>query len=471
MNAESGSGSSGTFTWGVIAGIAVLAAAGGLYLSGFIAGGPHTTALQPDVAVQTTQDPSDDAGPESTGAAATEDQTPAAPEPEATGATSDQGDAEVQPETDTTGQTAKAEPAATPPTLDQIFVERDGNTVLSGNAEPGAEIRVLLDGEQVHSFTVDASGQFAEFLSIPFSDQARGLTLEAAGGGQPLRSDDYLIAALPDPQPESQEVASAETSEAAPTGDDTETNVAEAPSASATAGDEAATPEPEVETADAGPEPAEDASEQTAQATTEEQSEQTAQATPEDDAQDQQVAVLRSGEDGVELVQPPTSQPSEPEQVALDTIGYSQSGKVELTGRVPEGSVVRLYLDNRLVDDPAPADDGKWRSELEGIDPGVYTLRVDEVAADGTVVSRLETPFKREPVEALQAAEAAEALTDEPETLPIRSVTVQKGDTLWAISRERFGEGILYVRLFEANRDSIRDPDLIYPGQIFTIPE
>ena len=50
------------------------------------------------------------------------------------------------------------------------------------------------------------------------------------------------------------------------------------------------------------------------------------------------------------------------------------------------------------------------------------------------------------------------------------SVTVQPGHTLWAIAREEFGEGVLYVQLFEANRDRIRDPDLIYPGQVFTIP-
>ena len=49
-------------------------------------------------------------------------------------------------------------------------------------------------------------------------------------------------------------------------------------------------------------------------------------------------------------------------------------------------------------------------------------------------------------------------------------VTVQPGFSLWRIARETYGEGVLYVKVFEANRDQIRDPDLIYPGQIFTVP-
>jgi len=53
----------------------------------------------------------------------------------------------------------------------------------------------------------------------------------------------------------------------------------------------------------------------------------------------------------------------------------------------------------------------------------------------------------------------------------VRAVTVQPGSTLWAISRRNYGEGIMYVRIYEANRDRIRDPDLIYPGQVFTVPE
>jgi nucleoid-associated protein YgaU len=49
-------------------------------------------------------------------------------------------------------------------------------------------------------------------------------------------------------------------------------------------------------------------------------------------------------------------------------------------------------------------------------------------------------------------------------------VTVQKGFTLWAIARENYGDGRLYVKVFEANRAQIRNPDLIYPGQVFTVP-
>nr|WP_272911570.1 LysM peptidoglycan-binding domain-containing protein [Loktanella sp. M215] len=49
--------------------------------------------------------------------------------------------------------------------------------------------------------------------------------------------------------------------------------------------------------------------------------------------------------------------------------------------------------------------------------------------------------------------------------------TVQPGSTLWAIARDNLGDGMLYVSVFNANADQIRDPDLIYPGQVFVIPD
>ncbi|MFY1711422.1 LysM peptidoglycan-binding domain-containing protein [Tritonibacter mobilis] len=187
---------------------------------------------------------------------------------------------------------------------------------------------------------------------------------------------------------------------------------------------------------------------------------------------DASVAVLRAGRDGVTLVQP--ARPTVPElvgKVALDTISYTDAGDVQLTGRAKPDAMVRVYLDNSPVADLETAADGQWSGNLTAISPGIYTLRLDEIdPTDGMVLSRLETPFKREAPEVLQPALAADA---EPGAArpSIRAVTVQKGDTLWAISQQRYGSGYLYVRVFEANQSDIRNPDLIYPGQIFTLPE
>ena len=47
---------------------------------------------------------------------------------------------------------------------------------------------------------------------------------------------------------------------------------------------------------------------------------------------------------------------------------------------------------------------------------------------------------------------------------------VQPGNSLWRIARRIYGGGMRYVVIYEANRDQIRDADLIYPGQIFVTP-
>ena len=138
---------------------------------------------------------------------------------------------------------------------------------------------------------------------------------------------------------------------------------------------------------------------------------------------------------------------------------------MQLAGRAPSDGLIRIYLDNQPVTDVPVRQDGTWAMDMPEVDTGIYTLRIDEVDADGTVASRIETPFKRESKAVLQASSDAQG------GLPASAVTVQKGSTLWAISRARYGLGIQYVRIFEANRDRIRDPDLIYPGQIFQLPD
>jgi nucleoid-associated protein YgaU len=176
-------------------------------------------------------------------------------------------------------------------------------------------------------------------------------------------------------------------------------------------------------------------------------------------------AVLISNADGVEVVQPPVPGETPPEvmaSVALDTISYSQTGEVQLAGRAAGEGFVRIYLDNAPVTSSRIAEDGAWRTELPQVDTRVYTLRVDAVDEQGQVTSRVETPFKREEPEVVARQDTTGAA--------MQAMTVQPGNTLWAISRERYGEGTMYLRIFEANKDRIRDPDLIYPGQVFDLP-
>ena len=48
---------------------------------------------------------------------------------------------------------------------------------------------------------------------------------------------------------------------------------------------------------------------------------------------------------------------------------------------------------------------------------------------------------------------------------------VVRGDSLWNIARARYGTGFRHTLIYGANKDQIRDPDLIYPGQVFNLPK
>lgn len=65
------------------------------------------------------------------------------------------------------------------------------------------------------------------------------------------------------------------------------------------------------------------------------------------------------------------------------------------------------------------------------------------------------------------ATERADATVVVPE---LSTALVERGDSLWRISRQVYGRGIRYTEIFEANQDQIRNPNLIYPGQVFVLP-
>jgi nucleoid-associated protein YgaU len=94
-------------------------------------------------------------------------------------------------------------------------------------------------------------------------------------------------------------------------------------------------------------------------------------------------------------------------------------------------------------------------------------------AADPAAVAAAQTPAPAADTAAVATAQtpapAANVTPAAPE--PSVTVTVQPGFTLWGIAKRQFGSGVLYVQVYEANKDKIKNPDRIYPGQIFTLPK
>lgn len=166
--------------------------------------------------------------------------------------------------------------------------------------------------------------------------------------------------------------------------------------------------------------------------------------------------VVRADEKAVRVVQP--SGLGKVDGVTLDSISYDQAGEVHLSGRAPGPQAIRIYLDGRPVETVSASDSGTWDATVAGIDAGRYVLRVDALKDDGSVASRAESPFQRVYPTAEQRENPGQ-------------VTVQPGNNLWLIARDRYGDGILYTQIYAANREAIRDPDLIYPGQIFALPD
>ncbi len=145
-------------------------------------------------------------------------------------------------------------------------------------------------------------------------------------------------------------------------------------------------------------------------------------------------------------------------QLVLKTIDYDEVGQVVVSGEAPPGDTVIAYLDDEPVGQAKADPEGRWEvTPSDPVAPGLYSLRVEQVDEAGGVQSRVETPFAR-----------AEAV---PLGLGRGLVIVQPGNSLWRIARRTYGDGFHYTIIYQANSNRIRNPDLIYPGQIFRLPE
>lgn len=157
----------------------------------------------------------------------------------------------------------------------------------------------------------------------------------------------------------------------------------------------------------------------------------------------------------VTLLQHPTDEPSE--KLSVELLDYDENGRLTVSGHAPPQSKVNLYLDNLFIGQTKSDEKSSWHIlPNRQIEPGIYKLRADQVDEKGKVAARVSMPFSR--------AEPDRELPAEP------FVIVQPGNSLWRIAHGSYGTGLSYTIIFMANMDQIKDPDLIYPGQILTVP-
>jgi hypothetical protein len=194
----------------------------------------------------------------------------------------------------------------------------------------------------------------------------------------------------------------------------------------------------------------------------------------------------------------PTARP----EIKIVTV-EAEEGKLYVSGQSSPGATVRLYLNESFIAPGGAGGDGKVSFSIaSGVKPGDYRIRLDDVdPVSGQVRSRAEVGFNvpvqvasaqpqapaapaqprasgspapsqpqtsREVASALPQAQVADAGTV---VIPnINTAIVSRGDNLWRISQRIYGKGLRYTVIYGANQEQIRNPNLIYPGQVFVLP-
>jgi nucleoid-associated protein YgaU len=405
---------------------------------------------------------------------------------------------------------------AAAPSFDIVRVEPSGDVVAAGQASAGAKVELLLGGDAIAKADANESGEWALVFDKPLDPGSYDLGLRATG---PDGKGDWIegdrVTVVIEGSGKTPLVAVARPGQ--PTEvlqKPEEAAVAEAPAAKTQtdqqpAAEQGAAQQPEPQVAEATPQAAagqpssqQPAAEQaTAAQPTGEQAEQSA-------TQEQAAAAVQQPP----AQQPPAQQPASQDQaaptasVAIDTVEVEDPGRLMLGGTADAGAAVRIYLNNERLADADVSQDGHWSISTERpMPPGRYAVRVDVVGADGSVKGRAEVKFDRvqlvaegeQPAAGNPSAQAsAEGSAGVPsgeggevkivsrtsgsgateggasvgEGAGASVVVISHGDNLWRIARKIYGHGVRHTVIYEANRKQIRNPNLIYPGQVFTIP-
>lgn len=142
----------------------------------------------------------------------------------------------------------------------------------------------------------------------------------------------------------------------------------------------------------------------------------------------------------------------------VESLDVDAGGRLALGGLAPPGARVRVLFDGKPIGEARAGRDGRWRFlPTRAVAANLGRIGVELLDGSGKAIARATLPA------GLTTGSFADA-DGRPRLI------VQRGHNLWRIARSTYGDGLSYTIIFEANRDRIADPDLIYPGQVFRLP-
>lgn len=162
--------------------------------------------------------------------------------------------------------------------------------------------------------------------------------------------------------------------------------------------------------------------------------------------------------------------PREPETaltLSINAVDHDVAGGITFSGSAPADAVVAVTVAGRPAGQTIADASGHWILRFDAVHSGDAIVRADHLGAQGAVVARVAVPLKNPPGVATGASAATGAGTGDASTL----VEVEAGQNLWRIARTVYGAGQAYTIIYEANRNDIQDPNLIYPKQVLELPE
>ncbi len=343
----------------------------------------------------------------------------------------------------TSGEAAKTAEASTEPAAESPApssdaariairieaVEIDSDTIfVAGAADPGAQVRVYAN-EFLLGDTLTSPG--GRFLVQVRKDLAVGDYIIRADVIDPATAEVVARAAVPFTRSEGERVAAVA---------DNATTIEQPAETAGSAGSASAQTEAEAPSAESS----------SGQA----QTETMADARPEADSStamaDTSPGTGEAGKGEAKMAE--AEQPAGP--AATETASAEPSAEPAMTEQSESGDTATAE-----VETPAGATAG---ATAEASTPAAETAE-GSAGGEEQVASAPETSAPPEVSEDITVTGKLRQTNS--------SVIIRRGDTLWHISRRVYGEGTRYTTIYLANQDQIKDPDMIWPGQIFELPE